>query len=199
MSTQKIVIGLTGGPGSGKGEVVKFLTKLGYRHFSAREDILWPEVDRCKLPRDRTSLNTVSNELRVMYGPEYVAHTLFSTACRAPGNAVIESIYTVGEIVTIRHDAEDRVMGIKFILISVDAPLHVRYKRIQRRASETDKVSFEQFSVQEQREQTSTDPSKHNLFACRELADLQVVNNFLDVQSLHNTLQRMFRIAKLTS
>ena len=197
MSTQKIVIGLTGGPGSGKGEVVKFLTKLGYRHFSAREDILWPEVDRCKLPRDRTSLNTVSNELRVMYGPEYVAHRLFRLARRTEGNAVIESIYTVGEITTIRHDAKDR--GVRFILISVDAPLHVRYKRIQRRASETDKVSFEQFSVQEQREQTSTDPSKHNLFACRELADLQVVNNFLDVQSLHNTLQRMFRIAKLTS
>jgi dephospho-CoA kinase len=191
MSTKKIV-GLTGGPGSGKQEVVNFLVKHNFRHFSAREDILWPEVDRCKLPRDRTSLNTVSNELRGIYGPEYVAHQLFRLACRTEGDAVIESIYTVGEITTIRHDAENR--GVRFILISVDAPLHVRYKRIQGRQSETDKVSFEQFSVQEQREQKSPDPSKHNLFACRKLADLKVVNAFLDVQSLHNHLERLCRI-----
>ncbi|KND50560.1 MAG: dephospho-CoA kinase [Parcubacteria bacterium C7867-003] len=195
MSTQKIVIGLTGGPGSGKGEVVNFLTTTGFVHFSARKDVLLPKVHQYKLEPNRTNLNTVSNDLRKKYGPEYVAYLLFSKACRGPHNAVVESIYTVGEIEAIREGAECK--GIRFVLVSVDAPVEVRYKRIQARASETDHVSFEQFCLEEQREQTSSDPSKHNLFACRERADIKIINNFLDLQSFHNHLRKRFQVAGL--
>jgi len=53
----------------------------------------------------------------------------------------------------------------------------LRYQRILLRASETDHISFETFSANEDRELQSADPNKQNLSACMAQADFHFLNN----------------------
>ena len=85
----KIIIGLTGTHGSGKGEVVEYLKEKGFVHYSARE-FIYKEIDKRNLPRNRDSLNQVSNDLRSQFGPEYVAFSLYEQACKVDKPSNIE-------------------------------------------------------------------------------------------------------------
>ena len=51
------------------------------------------------------------------------------------------------------------------------------YERIHLRQSETDRISFETFLDDEQREYSSDDPNKQNLKRCIEMADFRFENN----------------------
>ena len=168
------VFGLTGTHGAGKGMLVSFLKQCGFAHFSARDDVLWPEVRRRGLPDNtRDSLSIVANKLREENGAEYVAFRLYELARSTGRDAVIESIYTLGEISRIREAAEGR-----FILIAIDADIRIRYDRITKnRRGETDMISYEKFFEQQSRELYSADPTKHNLLACWDAADIKLLNN----------------------
>lgn len=169
-----VTVGLTGPHASGKNEIVKILKKFCFEHFSARDDVLTPEVRRRGLPEnDRTSLGIVANDLRRLHGPEEVAWRLYQMARASGKDSAIESIYTTGEINRIRTAADGR-----FILIAVDADPKIRYTRmIEIRRGATDNISFEKFLEQQEREMQSADPTKHNLRACWNEADLQFFNN----------------------
>lgn len=170
-----MIVGLTALHGAGKGTMSELLISQGFRHFSARHDVLWPEVDRRQLPRDRDSLHLIANSFRQERGAEYVTRTLVEKALDSGTNAVVESFYTVREIAHAKAAAAR--LKVTFLLVAVEADREIRYARIQARASETDRVSFEEFCAKEQREVASSDPAQHNLHACRELADLVVLNN----------------------
>jgi len=175
MNKNNVIIGLTGTHGAGKGTVVDYLVGKGLKHFSARE-FLYRELDKRGLSHDRDALRSVANDLRAKFGPEYVAFSLYKAAHESGHSAVIESIYTVGEIENIRDWAN--VNNENFVLVAVDADTKIRYERISKhRKSETDMISYEKFLEQQDREMESTDSTKQNLVACRKLADKIVMNN----------------------
>merc|ERR1712072_996291 len=64
-----------------------------------------------------------------------------------------------------------------FLLLAVDADAKLRYDRIVARASATDKVTFETFVENEQREMTNTDPTKQNLSECMRMANTVIRND----------------------
>ena len=64
-----------------------------------------------------------------------------------------------------------------FYLIAVDAKPEIRYERILKRKSETDKISFATFISNEEREMENSDPHCQNLSACIEQADFLFANN----------------------
>jgi dephospho-CoA kinase len=173
-----MIVGITGTNGSGKGTVVDILLEKGFHHYSARAFIT-EEIVKRKLPVNRESMVSVANDLRLKYGPSYVAEALFQKAKLEGGNAVIESLRTVGEIEALRNKfGANKKKGRKeFILIAVDADIGTRYDRINSRKSETDSVSLEQFQVQESNEMMNTDQTKQNISACIELADFLIIND----------------------
>ena len=59
----------------------------------------------------------------------------------------------------------------------MDANRKLRYERILERASETDRISFDTFVENEEREMNSTDPNKQNIAACMQLADYTFTND----------------------
>jgi dephospho-CoA kinase len=61
--------------------------------------------------------------------------------------------------------------------LAVDADPKIRYERIVKRNSETDRVNYDEFIANEQREMTSTDPNKQNLSKCIIMADYTLYNN----------------------
>ncbi len=158
-----MIIGLTGTLGAGKTTFVDVLKALGFGHYSVR-GFLSEELERRGLPVTRKNMVNVANELRKKFGSGYIAEQLYERARKHGGDCVLESIRTLGEVDALKARDE-------FFLIGVDADRKERYKRIKERNSETDKISFEDFVAQEEREMHSDDPNKQNIRACMDRAD----------------------------
>ena len=178
-----MIIGITGTNGAGKGEVVRYLVEeKGFTHFSVRDEIT-AEIERRGLVADRPTLNEVGTDLRATHGPDYFIK-LFVQRALEEGieNIAIESIRSPIEAKTLRS------LGGK--LIVVDADLETRYNRVVLRGAATDKVSFEEFCAQQEREMTSedpTNPAKMDIRAVIEQADVHLQNNGL-LQDLYTEI-----------
>jgi dephospho-CoA kinase len=165
-----IIIGITGTLGAGKGTVVEYLIKEnGFNHYSVRQFLL-KEIRRRNLPENRDSMVVVANEFRRLNSPSFITDQLYLQAMQTGKNAVIESIRTPGEIESLRQKGN-------FYLFAVDADPQTRYERIRKRNSETDRIDFDTFIQNEQREMTSGDPNSQNLQKCREMADFVFWND----------------------
>jgi dephospho-CoA kinase len=165
-----IIIGITGTLGAGKGTIVDHLVeKRGFVHLSVREFIT-KEIIRRGLPVNRDSMVVVANSLRAAHSPSYIIDRLYDRALESSCNCVLESIRTPGEIDSLKSKG-------RFVLIAVDARPEIRYERIVLRNSETDRISFDTFIENEEREMDSKDPSKQNIRHCINMADYRLLNN----------------------
>lgn len=164
------IIGITGTLGAGKGTIVDYLSQHhGFKHFSVR-GYLSKLIKAKGFEVNRDTLVSTANELRANNSPSYIAEELFREAKESGTNCIIESIRTVGEVNALHAKGN-------FHLFAVDADQKLRYERIIERASETDKVTFEIFVENENREMNSSDPNKQNISACISLADFTFINN----------------------
>ncbi len=168
----KIIIGITGTLGAGKGTIVDYLVKnKDFVHFSAREDVINKEIEKRGLPITRDNMVLIGNDLRKNYGPSYVAEELFKMAQNSSKSCVLESLRTAGEIESLRKKG-------KFYLFAINAEQKTRYDRVQKRKNvQSDDVSFEKFIEQEETEMKSDDPNKQNLSKCIGMADYVFENN----------------------
>jgi dephospho-CoA kinase len=163
-----MIIGITGTNGAGKGTVVEYLKTKGFRHFSARSFFV-EEIHKRGLPVNRDTMTQVANDLRAKFGPGYFTQKALKRAREEGGDVVIESVRSIGEAEYLKNNGA--------LLWAVDADIHKRYERITRRASETDKVSFEKFVEDEKREMENEDPAKQNIAAVMKMADATLAND----------------------
>lgn len=183
-----IIIGITGTLGAGKGTIVEYLTREeNFEHYSVR-GYLKEEMKRLGMPQNRDSMTVLANRLRAAYGPSYIIDQLYDRARVEGLDCVIESIRTPGEVLALRRKPD-------FYLLAVDADPEKRYKRIKKRASETDQVSFKEFIDNESRELQSDDPAKQNLVRCISMADYNF-NNDGTVNQLISEVKRVMEEIK---
>lgn len=166
-----IIIGITGTLGAGKGTIVQYLLdNKNFKHYSVRQFLIEELQRRGTKVIDRNAMTLLGNELRAEHSPSYITDCLYEQAQENGQNAVIESIRTPGEVLSLRDKAD-------FCLLAIDADRKIRYERILQRNSETDHVSFEQFVAGEEREMHDADPNKQNISKCIKMADFLLNNN----------------------
>jgi dephospho-CoA kinase len=166
-----IIIGITGTLGAGKGEIVSILKIKNFTHYSVR-DFLTQELKRRNTEVNRDTMTLLANELRKIHSPRYIIEQLYNQAVAKGEDAVIESVRTPGEIDFLKSQKKGT-----FYLLAVDADQKIRYERIVGRKSDLDKVSFEKFVSDEQREMISSDPTKQSISECMRRADVVIRND----------------------
>ena len=179
------IIGITGTLGAGKGTIVDYLREhYGYKHNSVRGYII-EEANRRGMELNRDTFVVVANDLRAKHSPSYITDQLYLQAAENGENAIIESVRTPGEVESLRqHD--------HFLLFGVDADPKIRYERIVGRGSETDKVSYETFIANEEREMSSTDPNHQNIGRCMQMADYVFMNDG-DFEDLYRQVEEVLQ------
>ncbi len=180
-----MIIGITGTLGAGKGAVVSHLVRTkGFTHYSARSYFASEMEKQGITPINRDTMTEFANRLREQNGPRHIFDTLYERAKMSGGNAVIESIRTVGEAESLKERGG--------ILLGVDADERTRYTRICGRGSTHDDVTFEEFQAQEAREMHSDDPNKQNISAVMRMADMTIQNDGT-LSELHARIEKVFQ------
>ena len=164
-----MIIGLTGTNGAGKGAFVEYLVqKKGFTHYSGRA-LITEEIEKRGLLVDRSSMRIVANDLRATLGPAYIAETYYNRAIGSGHDAVIESIRALKEAEFLKEKGA--------YIFAVDADRRIRYERIVRRGSTTDKVDFDTWVIQEEREWGNSEAYDMNVPAVMQMADFTFQNN----------------------
>jgi dephospho-CoA kinase len=144
----RIILGLVGEIASGKGTVVKYLTKnytISTHRFS---DIMRDILDRLYVAHSRDSLQGMSSLLRNNYGENILAKVMARDIAEDKNDIiVIDGIRRMEDIEFLRKNQD-------FRLVFVETSLEKRYERIIKRGENIDdrNKTLEEFKFDAQRE-----------------------------------------------
>ena len=170
-----MIIGLSGTFASGKDTLAKHLMQSkNFMHVSTG-DMVRAVAEAEYGNTERPTLLKTANELRRKRGPGVLAD-LGIEKYVAEGSGfnglVISGVRTLGEATAIQTNGG--------IIVFVDAPMDLRYKRIQdRKRANEESLSLEDFKKSEEEETRTdhSDPYVQDLAGVRELADIIVTND----------------------
>jgi len=169
MNENKIVIGLIGEKGSGKGTVSNYLiSKFGAVHYGTSK-ILRQTLEDLYVPVTRDNLIKLALVLKEGYGPTIIIDSLIKDIERNGSNIIIaDGIRMHGDVNPFR-----KKYGKNFFLIYVHANLKLRYKRTKERKEKEgeNKATFSEFLEEEGR---LTEISIHEI---GRQADFKIDNN----------------------
>ena len=181
-----MIIGLTGKNAAGKGEAANYLKSKGFVYYSL-SDIIREEATKRKLEHSRNNLINLGNELREKFGQNYLAEHInkkIKLQLNENKNFVIDSIRNPNEVKELMKNKE-------FILIGIDSPIVLRFKRLLERNRLGDAKTLDEFKKQEQRENLKSNTNQQ-LDATFGMAE-KIILNEGSLQDLHNKIDNLLR------
>jgi len=167
MKKEKIILGFTGLPASGKGTAAKYFVEnhnaKSFRFSTIMRDLL----DRLYLPQSRENMSHISTVLRQNFSEDIFAKVMAEDVKQAKAElVVIDGARRLADIEHLR-----KIPGFK--LVSIDVEMRIRYERLITRGENPDDNSktWEQFQADHRLETEQTIPE---LMA---KADIVVDNN----------------------
>ena len=183
----QMIIGITGTNAAGKGETANILKRLGYRYYSL-SDMIREEAASRKEEPNRDNLIRIGNEFRLKFGEDIWGKKLAEKLKHEEHDKiVVDSIRHPLEIKELKkaldvkkqEDASHKSDStIRFILLSIDAPLELRFQRALKRARPGDPktgADFDDFKKKEELEKTSA-KNVQQLSEAMKLADFHILN-----------------------
>ncbi|MFA5879158.1 MAG: AAA family ATPase [Candidatus Margulisiibacteriota bacterium] len=176
-------IGLVGKNGAGKTSVAEYLVSKGFSFYSL-SDIVREEATKNNLALSRENLIVTGNELKKKIGEAVLAKRTWEKASlENEPLLVFDSIRNVAEIDYLK------AKGVK--IIGVDAPIELRYKRIQERKRDSDHLDFVTFVKLEEYESNGKSFGQ-NLNETFKKADFILENNST-LDDLHQEIDQLLR------
>lgn len=161
-----MIIGLTGTFGSGKGAVADILKKKGFAQL-VMSDFLREECRKEGIEENRDNLLVIANKLRGEFGSGVLMKRLLEKAKEENyEKVIIDGLRSTGEV--------EELKNANGVLIAVDAPIEIRYKRVKSRGTSKDDIRFEEFKKQEENELSKPGAQ---LDKCTDLADYKILND----------------------
>lgn len=146
---KRIVIGLIGEKGAGKGTVSDYLIeKYGAIHYGTSQ-ILRRTLEDIHVPVTRDNLTKLALVLKEGYGPSIIIDSLIQDMEKNGSNIIIaDGIRMHGDVEPFR-----KKYGKNFFLVYVYANLKLRYERTKKRKEKEgeDKTTFQEFLEEEGR------------------------------------------------
>jgi dephospho-CoA kinase len=142
----KVVVGVAGMPGSGKGVFRRAVQRMGYP-VVIMGDVVREEVKRRNLKPTPENLGKTMLNLRELDGPAAVAKRCIPKLEKATGRiVVIDGIRSLAEVEEFKKHFPN------FILIAIHASPKTRYQRLSRRKRSDDPTNWETFMERDLRE-----------------------------------------------
>lgn len=182
-----MIIGLTGPNASGKGEAAKYIESKGFAYHSL-SDILREKADRLSIGPLRENLIKLGNELRRKNGASFLAEQTIKRLTPAQ-NHIIDSIRNPAEVGALKR-LDD------FILVGVNAPVEVRFKRGVDRKRPGDAQTLDDF-IEKEKKENKNDPQNQQLEKCLQLADIVIVNDST-LEEFHKKIDEAIKKNKKT-
>lgn len=157
----RMIIGVTGTLGAGKGAIVKCLLERGFKHYSVRV-FLSEEVLSRGLEVNRSNMILVADDLKERFGVSYVVEELHKRAKEVGGDSVIDGVRCLAEVEALKKDGA--------VLFGVDADVETRYARVVEKDGVVGKIPFGDFVAQ--------DLGEKDLRKCIEMADYVFKNDW---------------------
>ncbi len=170
----KLMILITGMPGSGKSIVTNYLHRKGYRIYSMG-DIIRKIADERGVEKTPENLLSIASEIREKYGLDGVAKLLVRELPDNEWPIVIDGVRSVKEIKVLSTKAEC------VHLIAVHASPKTRFTRLLRRGRPGDPRSWEDFVFRDKKE------LEFGLGEVISLSDTMIINE----SSIENVLEEL--------
>jgi dephospho-CoA kinase len=142
----KVVVGVAGMPGAGKGAFRRIIQRMGYPVVIMGDEVR-EEVKRRKLEPTPENLGKVMLQLREAEGPTAVAKRCVPKLKSAKGEVVV-----VDGIRSLHEVEEFKKHFPNFTLIALHTSPKSRYERLSRRRRSDDPKSWETFMERDRRE-----------------------------------------------
>lgn len=174
-----MIIGLTGSYCSGKDTVAEYIVShYGFSHFSLSDEIRLL-MKQAGIEPTRENLIAFGTKLRQNEGNDVLAKSVIK-------RFATDTNYC---ITSIRHSKEvERLRTVKnFVLINVDAPEEIRFKRMQIRKRAGDPETLEKF-IELEKKESQVSGSGQQVALCASMADIVFIN---DADSLINLYSKI--------
>lgn len=182
-----MLIGLTGRIASGKGEIVEYLKKKGFEYCTISQ-VIRKESAKINIPITRSSLQDVGNLIRKHEGSGGWIKRIIKIIDLNKNN-IVDGIRNPGEVEELRKTKD-------FILISVDAPQKIRYRRVLSRGKESDPKEWEDFIKVDERDFGENESEEgQQVEKCMKLADFHLVNDSTK-EEFHRKIEEVYNEIK---
>lgn len=142
----KVIVGVSGMPGAGKGAFRRVIQKMGYPVVTMGDEIR-EEVKRRKIKPTPQNLGKIMLQLREVEGPAAVAKRCIPKLKNTKERTVVvDGIRSLHEVEEFKKHFRN------FTLIALHASPKTRFKRLYRRRRSDDPKSWETFMQRDQRE-----------------------------------------------
>jgi len=177
-----VIVGLTGSNASGKGEAASYLRTKDFKYYSL-SDILREEAKKSGIEPLRENLIRLGNELRRKNTPSYLA-SMIRERLIEPGDYIVDSIRNPAEVEALQKEKG-------FILLGIDAPVEVRFKRSLKRKRPGDAETLRDF-IEKEKKENIDDPENQQLKKCIEMADPVIVNDS-NIEEFHRKIDEAIK------
>lgn len=146
MINRKVVVGIAGMPGAGKGVFRRTVQRMGYPVVTMG-DVVREEVKQRNLKPTPQNMGKVMLNLRELDGPTAIAKRCIPKLQNTTGKiVVIDGIRSLAEVEEFKKHFP------RFILVAIHASPKTRYRRLFRRRRSDDPPDWETFMERDVRE-----------------------------------------------